>query len=233
MSCIGSIAATLGALTLASADATATVGTTADFPPYTQLDVQGRMVGFDRDIGDELCRRLTLSCTWVVTDFDQLIPGLLAEEFDFVIAGMASSKEREQLVDFTRDYNVSDGLDDFVGLPDAPPPDQALIGVQSGTIHERHLVKTGRNIRLYPTQTATIAALRAGEVDLVFGSFGAALEQEFAAAGFEYLHNESAGSDGPAVAVCKGNTDLLRRLDTALSAMQADGTLDTLNARWP
>lgn len=232
MSCIGSIAAMVGSLMLASAGTT-TVGTTADFPPYTSLDANGQMVGLDRDIGDELCRRLALTCEWVVTEFDQLIPGVMAEEFDFVIGGMASSAEREQLVDFTRDYSDTDGDDDFVGLPGAPAPDQALIGVQSGTIHERHLVKTGRTIRLYPTQTATITALRTGEVDLVFGSFGTtALQQQFAADGFSYLYSESAGSDGPAIAVCKGNTALRDRLDTALAAMQADGTLDIINARW-
>jgi polar amino acid transport system substrate-binding protein len=232
MSCIGSIAAVVGLLTLASGEVTV-IGTTGDFPPYTSLDAAGQMVGLDRDIGDELCRRLALTCDWVVTDFDQLIPGLLAEEYDFVIAGMASSEEREQLVDFTRDYNEPGDSDDFVGAPGAPEPDQAVIGVQSGTIHERHLVKTRRNIRVYPTQTATIAALTAGEVDLVFGSFGASLQQEFAAAGLEYLYTESAGADGAAIAVCKGNTDLRNRLDTALAAMQADGTFDTLNARWP
>lgn len=233
MSCIGSIAGLVTALTLASGGVT-TIGTTAEFPPYTSLNAQGQMEGLDRDIGDELCRRLTLQCEWVVTEFDKLIPGVVAGEFDFAIAGMASSDEREQLVNFTRDYNESGGIDEFVGRAGAPKPDQALIGVQSGTIHERHLVKTGRNIRVYPTQTATIAALGAGEIDLIFGSFSTtALQQQFTAAGFDYLYSEFAGVDGPAIAVCKGNTDLLGRLDTALAAMQADGTLDTFNARWP
>jgi ABC-type amino acid transport substrate-binding protein len=234
MSCIGSIAALVGAFTLASADTTTTIGTTADFPPYTSLDPSGEMVGLDRDIGDELCRRLMLQCEWVVTEFDQLIPGVMSGDFDFAIAGMASSDERLDFVNFTRDYNDTGGVDDFVGRTGAPEPDQALIGVQSGTIHERHLVKTGRNIRLYSTQTATIAALGAGEVDLIFGSFGTVgMQQQLAASGFEYLYTESAGDDGPAIAVCKGNADLLAKLDTALAAMQTDGTLDTFNARWP
>jgi polar amino acid transport system substrate-binding protein len=233
MSCIGSIAAMVGMLTLASTEVTTTIGTTADFPPYTSLDAQGQMVGLDRDIGDELCRRIMLECTWVVTDFDQLIPGVMAGDFDFAIAGMASSDEREQVVNFTRDYSNTEGNDDFVGRPDAPGPDQALIGVQSGTIHERHLMKTGRDVRVYPTQTATIAALAAGEVELIFGSFGSSvIRQQFDAAGYAYLYAESSGLDGPAIAVCKGREDLRDQLDTALAAMQADGTLDAFNARW-
>jgi polar amino acid transport system substrate-binding protein len=232
MSCIGSIAAISGLLILASQEPT-TIGTTGDFPPYTSLDAAGRMVGLDRDIGDELCRRLALQCEWVVTEFDQLIPGVMAGEFDFAIAGMASSDERWELVDFTADYSNTEGQDDFVGRPGAPGPDQALIGVQSGTIHERHLSKTGRNMRSYPSQTATVAALGAGEVDLIFGSFGSAtMQQRLTDAGFVYLYSESAGVDGPAIAVCKGNTDLRDRLDMALAAMIADGTIDAFHARW-
>ncbi len=232
MGCIASVASVFGLLTLAAAEPTV-IGTTGDFPPYSQLDAAGNLVGLDRDIGDELCRRLALRCTWVMTEFDQLIPGVMAEEFDFAIAGIASSYERSQLVDFTADYVETGSQDDFVGRPGAPAPDQALIGVQSGTIHERHLLKTKRNIRVYPTQTETIAAVVNGEVQLIFGSFGnGQIAQRLAEAGLEYLYQESSGLDGPAIAVCKGNEALRDQLDTALRAMLADGTIEEFNARW-
>jgi ABC-type amino acid transport substrate-binding protein len=232
MTCTGSIAAIFGALTLVSGEPTV-IGTTGDFPPFTQLDATGQVEGLDPDIGNELCRRLALTCRWEVTDFDQLIPGVMAGEYDFVMAGMASSDERSQLVDFTTDYQTSEGNDDFVGMPGAPSPDTALIGVQSGTIHERHLAKTGRRYQTYPTQTATIAALADGKVDLIFGSFSATItSQQLLDAGFSYLYAEPAGADGPAIAVCKGNDDLLARLDKALQDMLADGTIDAFSARW-
>jgi polar amino acid transport system substrate-binding protein len=232
MPCTGSIAAIFGALTLVSGEPTV-IGTTGDFPPFTHLRADGEVEGFDPDIGNELCRRLVLTCTWEITEFDQLIPGLMAGEYDFVMGGMASSDERAQLVDFTRDYQVSEGDDDFVGRPGAPAPDAARIGVQSGTIHERHLAKTGRSYQSFPTQTATIAALSNGQVDLIFGSFSASVtSQQLRDAGFEYLYAEPAGTDGPAVAVCKGNTELLARLDAALKDMLADGTIDEFYARW-
>ncbi len=232
MTCTGGIAAIFGALTLISGEPTV-IGTTGDFPPFTHLAAQGQVTGLDPDIGNELCRRLALTCTWQVTDFDQLIPGLMAGEYDFVIAGMASSDERGQLVDFTTDYQTSEGNDDFVGLPGAPPPDAAVIGVQSGTIQERHLARTGRNYQSFPSQTATIAALADGRVDLIFGSFSATLtSQQLLKSGFAYLYAEPAGADGPAIAVCKGNADLLARLNTALNDMLADGTIDAFSARW-
>lgn len=232
MTCTGSIAAIFGALTLVSGETTV-IGTTGDFPPFTHLDATGQVEGLDPDIGNELCRRLRLSCRWEVTAFDQLIPGVMAGEYDFVMAGMASSDDRSQLVDFTTDYQTSEGDDDFVGRDGAPPPDNALIGVQSGTIHERHLAKTGRRFQTFPTQTATIAALSEGKVDLIFGSFSATMtSQQLLDAGFAYLYAEAAGADGPAIAVCKGNDALLARLDKALNDMLSDGTIDTYAARW-
>jgi polar amino acid transport system substrate-binding protein len=233
MPCTGSIAAIFGVITLVSGEPTV-IGTTGDFPPFTSLDAQGQVEGLDPDIGNELCRRLALTCVWEVTDFDQLIPGLIAGEYDFIMGGMASSAEREQLVSFTVDYQSSDGEDDFVGRPGAPGPDDALIGVQSGTIHESHLARTGRTYISFASQTATIAALTAGEVDLVFGSFGnSQTSTQLLNAGFAYLFSEGAGTDGPAIAVCKGNDELLAQLNTALQAMLNDGTIDRLSARWP
>jgi polar amino acid transport system substrate-binding protein len=232
MTCTGSIAAIFGAITLISGEPTV-IGTTGDFPPYTHIAADGSVEGVDPDIGNELCRRLALTCTWEVVDFDQLIPGVMAGEYDFVMGGMASSDERAQLVDFTTDYQTSEGDDDFVGRPGAPPPDTAIIGVQSGTIHERHLAKSGRQYQSFPTQTATIAALADGKVDLIFGSFSATItSQQLLDAGFEYLYFEPAGADGPAIAVCKGNQELLARLDAALKDMLADGTIDAIYARW-
>lgn len=232
MTCTGSIAAIFGAISLVSAGPIF-IGSTGDFPPFAQLDAQGHVRGLDPDICNELCRRLTLTCRWEVTAFDQMIPGVMAGKYDLAIAGMASSDERAQLVDFTTDDQNSEGDDDFVGYPGAATPDTALIGVQSGTIHERYLAKTGRRYQTFATQTDTIAALSDRKVDLTFGSFSAAItSQQLLDAGFAYLHTEQAGADGPAIAVCKGNTELRARLNATLQDMRADGTIDAFSARW-
>jgi polar amino acid transport system substrate-binding protein len=232
MTCIGSISAIFGALTLISTDS-AVIGSSGDHPPFSDLDAAGQIIGLDRDIGDELCRRAGLRCRWVRVKFSELIPSLLSEEIDIAISGMASSEERSRIVDFTVDYLPSDGVNDFVGRPGAPQPDEARIGVQEGTIQERHLVETGRKIITYDGQSDLLAGISAGEVDLIFGTFGSGRDAErIAEMGLEYLGTENVGLDGPAVAVCKGNSELLERLNAALEAMIADGTIDQISARW-
>ncbi len=232
MVCSATIAAAATALTLVSGEVTV-IGTEAPFPPYTYLDDAGVITGFDRDVGDEVCRRAGLTCEWVNVRFDRLIPGVMSGEFDIIMGGIAKSPERMNLIDFTLDYSFSSGLDDFVGPSGAPEPDAALIGVQSGTIQEKHLRDTGRRYVSFGTEQEVLEALTAGRVDLAFGPFHSdAVGDYFAENGIEWLYQEDAGENGIGMAVCKGNADLLERLDAALGVMLSDGTLDRMSEKW-
>ena len=232
MACVASIAGLALGMTLVNAEVTV-IGTEAPFPPYTYLAEDGSITGMDREVGDEVCRRAGLTCEWVNMRFDALLPAVMAGEIDVAMGGIAVTAERRQWVDFTMDYTFSDGLDNFVGRPGAPEPDEALIGVQRGTIQEQHLRKTGRNFISYGTEGEVLEALIARKVDLAFGAFYAATVSDlFAANGIEWLYEEDAGENGIGMAVCKGNAALLRRLNTALASMQAGGTLERLEAEW-
>jgi polar amino acid transport system substrate-binding protein len=151
-----------------------------------------------------------------------------------VLGGMAVTDERRGLVDFTASYHTTDDTEWYVGRPGAPPPDQATIAVQSGTVHHSHVVQKGYRYVSFPTEAEVLAAVTSGKADLAFGPYESRddIVGEIASLGFEYLYSDHVPDDGVAMAVCKGNTDLLDSLNTALSAMKADGTLDDLEARW-
>lgn len=232
MGCVGAIAAAGASLMLAAAEPVV-IGTEVPFPPYTQYDAAGGIVGLDRDIGDEACRRAALRCDWVAARFDELLPGVMSGQFDIAMAGIAVTPGRMQMVSFTQPYEESGGAVTFLGRRGAPAPDQARIGVQSGTIHEDHLRATGRTPRSYGTEGEVLDALEAGEIDLAFGSFNdARVGQMVESAGIEWLWSEEVPDLGTAMAVCKGNDALLRQLDAALAAMLADGTIDEIAGRW-
>ena len=55
-------------------------------------------------MGDELCRRAQLKCTWVTNEWDSIIPNLLADNYDTIMAGMSITAEREKQIDFTEAY---------------------------------------------------------------------------------------------------------------------------------
>lgn len=232
MVCAGTIAGAIAGLVLASAGPVV-VGTDAPFPDYTFVDPAGTVTGYERDLMDEVCLRATLDCRWELANFDELIPGVMTGRFDVVLGGMAVTDERRQLVDFTQSYHVTDPEEWYIGRPGAPAPDQAMVGVQSGTVHESHLRRMGYRHTVLATEAEVLAAVAAGKVDLALGPFqsrreiGVFLDRN----GMDYLFPELLPDDGVAMAVCKGNP-LLDRLDAALDAMRQDGTMAAIESRW-
>jgi ABC-type amino acid transport substrate-binding protein len=228
MGCLGTIAAIGLSLTLA-ANTPVVIGTEAPFAPYTLLDEAGQITGFERDIADVVCDRAQLDCEWQNAQFDQLIPGVMTGRFDIVLGGMAVTPDRMRLVDFSLPYERSQESHSLFGFPGAPAPEAARIGVQSGTIHDTHARSKGWNVQAFDTGPDVIAALKAGRVDLAFGALTYEIE---AVDDVAALYAEDIPDLGTAMAVCRGNDDLLAKINAALEAMQADGTIDEITARW-
>lgn len=80
------------------------IGTSADYPPWELVDASGQIIGFDRDVGDELCKRMETSCEWQNQTYDGLLPGLQVGKFDLVMSGVSINEERAQRVDFSAAY---------------------------------------------------------------------------------------------------------------------------------
>ena len=232
MSCFAATSALITGLTLASTQPVV-IATDAPFPQYTFVDAAGTITGFERDVMDEVCSRAALSCSWVDTTFDQLIPGVIAGDYDVAIGGVAVTPERRALVDFTISYHGSDDTEWFIGRPGAPLPDAATNAVQAGTVHDGFLRNAGYRTLSFSTEAEVFAALERGEADLAFGPFEGRddIAALIADKGYDYLYSEVIADEGVAMAVCKGS-DLLDSVNAALAAMQADGTLAALEARW-
>lgn len=228
MACLGAVAA-LGLTLALGGNDPVLIGTEAPFPPYTAFDATGQIVGFERDIADEVCARAELACTWQSVQFDRLIPGVMAGEFDIVLGGMAVTPDRMRQVDFSQPYESAQESHSLYGRPGAPQPDAARIGVQSGTIHDSHARGKGWDVQRFGTGADVIAALNAGQIDLAFGALAPEIESH---PGIAALYSEDIPDLGTAMAVCRGNSGLLSRINTALKAMQADGTIDEITARW-
>lgn len=233
MPCLGTIAAAVTGLTLAGADPVL-IGTNAPFPAYTYVDTAGTISGFERDVLDQVCARTLMVCTWESVNFDQLIPGVMSGEFDIVLGGMAVTEERLRLVDFTTSYHATNPEEWYIGPPGTAPPGQGMVAVQSGTVHEAHLQSLGHPHSVFSTEAEVLEALRSGRADLALGPFETRQDiAEFVTAnGFEFLYSDIIPDSGVAMAVCKGNTDLLDSLNAALDGMRVDGTLQALETRW-
>ena len=80
------------------------MGTEGAYHPYNYMDDSGELIGFEIDLGNELCQRAELKCTWVLNKWDTMIPNLQAGDLDTIMAGMSITGERDELIDFTEPY---------------------------------------------------------------------------------------------------------------------------------
>ena len=77
------------------------MGTEGAYPPWNFINDNGEVDGFERELGDELCKRAGLTCEWVTNEWDSIIPNLTSGNYDTIIAGMSITDERDQVIDFS------------------------------------------------------------------------------------------------------------------------------------
>ncbi len=85
------IAALIASVSLsATAAQTIRFATEASYPPFESTDANNKIVGFDVDLANALCKEIDATCTFTNQAFDSLIPSLKFRRFDAVMAGWAS-----------------------------------------------------------------------------------------------------------------------------------------------
>lgn len=208
------------------------------YKPFS-FDKGGKIVGFDVDIANEIAKRLGRTPVMESpVPFDALIQGLKANKYDALVASHAITDERKQAVDFSRPYYRS-GAQIFVAEANTAITGPAgLKGMKVGVVKAStylDLAKklTGEDkVTTYDSDVIALQDLGTGRIDAVITDKLVGL----------LAHNESGlkikavgpvlQQDEMAVAVQKGNTELLTAVNKALDGMIADGTYKKISARW-
>lgn len=168
------IAALIAGFSLsATAAQTIRFATEASYPPFESMDANNKIVGFDVDLANALCKEIDASCTFTNQAFDSLIPSLKFRRFDAVMAGMDITPEREKQVLFTTPYYDNSAL--FVGQQGKYTSVDQLkgkkVGVQNGTTHQKFIMDKHPEITTVPYDSYQNAKLdlQNGRIDAVFG----------------------------------------------------------------
>lgn len=210
------------------------IATEGAFPPFNLM--KGKTpTGFEVELAEILAKQLGLKVQWTIQPFDSLLIGLNQDRYDFVIASHGITPERQKAVDFSNPHYCTGGA--IVTRPGGPLTAKALSGktvaVQVGTTYLENVRKVPgvRDVKTFPKDTDAQAALMAGRVDAWVGDKFTGLDLIKAQKGKvvqgELLFREKIG-----MAVKKGNTTLLKTLNTALAKAQADGSYAKLSQRY-
>ncbi|MBM7069831.1 transporter substrate-binding domain-containing protein [Actibacterium sp. 188UL27-1] len=206
------------------------MGTEGAYPPYNFINDNGEVDGFERELGDELCARASLNCTWVTNEWDSIIPNLTSGNYDTIIAGMSITDERDEVIDFTQNY-IPPANSLYVALSEDADLEGGVIAAQVNTIQAGYVAETGAMLLEFATPDETVAAVRNGEADAVFadGDFLKPIADEDADLSVVGAPVQLGGGVGMGL---REGDPLIEQFNAVITEMKEDGTLNTMIKKW-
>ncbi len=220
------------------------MGTNAAFPPYEMVDDDGNIVGIDAEIAKAIADKLGKELEIKDMEFDSLTTACAGGSIDMVLAGMTVTEERKEEVNFSTSYAT--GVQVIIVKEDsdiAPTKDDEgndvvdltgkIIGVQSGTTGDIYCTDDyGQDsVKQYSNGALAVEALKNAQVDCVVIDNEPAKNFVAANEGLKILETEYITEDY-AIAIAKGNTELLENVNKAMAELKADGTIDKIIAKY-
>ena len=211
---------------------TVRMGTEGAYPPYNFVNDSGEVDGFERELGDELCKRAELTCEWVTNDWDSIIPNLVSGNYDTIMAGMSITPERDQVIDFTQEY-IPGSPSAYVALSDGVDLKGGVIAAQTGTIQSAYVADSGATLVEFATADETIAAVKNGEADAVLADkdFLAPIVAE-SNGELKFVGDDVKIGGGVGMGVRESDAALKDKFNAAITSMKEDGTLNKMIKKW-
>lgn len=220
-----------------------------DQRPLAARDNDGRLVGFDISVAEEVARRLGVGIAFVTPGWDTILGGDWNDRWDISVSSITPTDARAASLAFPAIYRFDPAVtvvrrdDDRFAVPS--DTSGTAIGVKAETTFHQYLSHTlilpgvddlrfqidNPTIRLFPDKADAMRALTSGSLDAVVTSLATA--QAAIADGVDarilpgFLFFEPV-----AVAVQPGDEQFARKIEEIILAMSADGSLGALSMKW-
>jgi polar amino acid transport system substrate-binding protein len=219
------------------------VGSTPTGIPFTFLDtktntIQGVMVDIVTEIGKDSGFQVQIE----PMQFSTLIAALTSNKIDLISAAMYISPARREVIEFSEPiYSYGEGLivpksdtRDYKAFEDLKGE---TVGAQVGTVYVEPLKKTGlfTDVKIYDTIADVMRDVNTGRLKAGFADYPI-LAYNVKLGNFPELRLVTSfkstiiGSIG--IGVRKSDAELLKKVNTSLAKLKADGTVDKILAKW-
>ena len=216
------------------------VATDATWPPMEYIDQHRQLVGFDIDLVHEIASRAGFRVEFESVSWEGIFAGLLADRYDMIASSVTILPERAEVMLFSRPYFeaaqylvVRKERDDVRTIEDLAGEE---VGAQIATTGARLIDRTpGVTVRSYDDLGLAVE-------DLAQGRLGG-IVADVAIVEYFVLGNDRYGDRLMVVgrpyaieqygfAIRIDRPDLKTKIDTALRAIERDGTMARLRRRW-
>lgn len=214
-------------------------GTNAEFPPFEFVaanGVIGQYDGIDMAIAKQIAEENGKTAVIENMEFDSLLVALQNGQIDAVIAGMTVTDERKESVDFSKPYYtatqvmiVKEGSD----ITKASDIADKKICVIQGYTGQTCMDEMGYPYEAFKKGTEAVLELVNGKCDVVVIDSATAAKYVSDNQGLKIVEDPTAfEGEEYAIAVQKGNTELLNMINASIEKKLADGTISSLAAQY-
>jgi len=217
------------------------VGTDAAYAPFESQNEKGEIVGFDIDVVTAVAKKAGIEVKFVNTPWEGIFNALAQGDRDLVVSAVTITEERKGTMDFTAPYfdavqliavKESSKVAKFADLK------KLKVGVQTGTTGDEAVTKLlGKNstaIKRFESTPLALKELESGGVDAVVADNGVVINYVANNPGgkFKTVSDKDFAPEQYGIAVKKGNTELLEKLNKGLADIKADGTYDQIFTKY-
>ena len=216
-----------------------TFGTNAEFPPFEFVAGSGvidQYDGIDMAIAKQIAEENGMTAAVENMEFDSLLIALQNGQIDAAIAGMTVTEERLESVDFSTPYYTATQVmivkedSDIAAAADMADKKICVIQGYTGEICVQDL---GYPYEAFKKGTEAVLELVNGKCDVVVIDSATAQKYVSDNEGLKIVEDSAAfESEEYAIAVRKGNTELLDMINKAIEAKLADGTISDLGVKY-
>ena len=208
------------------------MGTNAAFPPFEWIEGKD-VVGFDITLSNLIAKDYGQKLKVVDMSFDGLIAALQAGSVDFVASGMTATDERRKSVDFSDPYYSSKQTIIVraveTGVASVSDLKKRSVGVQSGTTGEIYATEEidGAEVKSFKTVIDASLALKNGAIDSIIVDELPAKEIVKRNPDLKIVDDDFF-TDEYAIAVKKGNDELLNSINKTIRTIKANGVYNKM-----
>lgn len=212
-------------MTQSASAETLRVGMECTYTPFNFRTAAGELDGYDVDVAKGVAKLVGADVEYVCQKWSGMIPALLANKFDLVVASMSITDKRKQKMNFSVPYRISVGR--LVGAKKA--------GLERSSTYaswfEANLPDA--KVVFYDSSETMYLDLENGRTDMIMTNPMKAhlkfLSKENGK-GYEFvspaIEEEKYFGIGVGIGLRKGNDALLTRLNKAVTTLSKDGSLE-------
>lgn len=218
------------------------VGSDTTYPPFESVDKDKKIVGFDVELVDEICKKINCKATFNTADFDGLMIAVNNKTYDFSASGWTITDERAKTVDFSLPYMpntevlVTRADETRLKEPEDLKKPELIVATQLGTTNavtaKKLVADANKQVKEFQDFPAAVAALINKQADaVVIDTFAASalLEDN---KGKIKLTGKQFGNEFLGFVFRKGDAELKNAFDAGLKAAYQDGTWTKLCEKW-